>query len=72
MTVLVVDQDWAALRDAAAARFAMYHPVDLVFVRSGMCVDALFRSIQKFQPMAECHILGAGEDLKPFLVPYTL
>lgn len=92
MTILVVDQDWAALRDAAAAitrenlavtvvlkastdaaaRFAMYHPVDLVFVRSGMYVDALFRNIQKFQPMAECHILGAGEGLKPFLVPYTL
>ena len=49
----------------------MYHPGDLVFVRSGMYVDALFRNIQKFQPMAECHILGAGEDLKPFLVPYT-
>lgn len=56
----------------AAAQFAMYHPVDFVFVRAGMCEDMLFPKIRRYQPMAECRILGAGEDLKPFLVPYTL
>lgn len=58
--------------EGSAAQFAMYHPVDLVFIRAGMFSEELAQKIQSFQPMAECHILGAGQDLTPFLVPYVL
>ena len=34
--------------------------------------EGLARKIQSFQPMAECHVLGDGQDLTPFLVPYVL
>lgn len=58
--------------EGSAAQFAMYHPVDLVFIRAGMFSEGLARKIQSFQPMAECHVLGDGQDLTPFLVPYVL
>lgn len=55
-----------------AAQFAMYHPVDLVFLRGELFSEALVQRIRRLQPMAECHILGAGQDLTSFLVPYAL
>ena len=58
--------------EAEAAQFAMYHPVDLVFIRAGLFSEELAQKIQRFQPMAECHILGAGQDPTPFLAPYVL
>lgn len=58
--------------EAEAAQFAMYHPVDLVFIRAGLFSEGLARKIQSFQPMTECHVLGAGQDPTPFLVPYVL
>lgn len=56
----------------AAAQFAMYHPVDMVFIRANLFTQALAEKISRFQPMTECHILGAGQELTSFLVPYTL
>lgn len=56
----------------AAEQFAMYNAVDMVFVRSGMFSEELCRKIRSLQPLAECHILGPGQDITPFLFPYML
>ena len=56
----------------AAAQFAMDHPVDVVFMCAELFSETLVGKIKRFQPMAECHILGAGQDITPFLVPYAL
>ena len=55
-----------------AAQFAMYHPVDLVFLRGERFSEALVQRIRRLQPMAECHILGAGQDLSSLLGPYAM
>lgn len=55
-----------------AEQYVMYHPVDIVFVSAGMYNSEFFQKVRSLQPMAECNILGAGQDPTPFLFPYIL
>ena len=53
---------------ADAEKFAMYHDVDIVYVREKldeMSGQELVRRILRFWPTAECHVLGPEEDI-PF------
>lgn len=53
---------------ADAEKFAMYHDVDIVYVREKldeMSGQELVRRILRFRPTAECHVLGPEEDI-PF------
>lgn len=55
-----------------AEQYVMYHPVDVVFVSAGIYSGDFFQKVRRLQPMAECNVLGAGQDPTPFLFPYLL
>lgn len=55
-----------------AEQYVMCHPVDIVFVSAEIYIGEFFHKVRRLQPLAECNILEAGQDIIPFLFPYIL